>query len=333
VGANYCLDRIYQGGEAYCIHNPASGRELTLPHSVVKAPARRKIVVAGAGPAGLEAARVSAERGHEVIVLEASGKPGGQLRLAAQTPRRREMLGIVDWRVEQCQKLGVRFEFDTWADVEAVTGRQPDVVFVATGGVPHADVLKTGNDLVVSAWDILSGQVKPGVDVLLYDDAGDHTALQAAEVIAAAGGRVEIVTPDRTFAPEIMAMNLVPYMRSLQRSNVTFTVTYRLSSVALDGNRLRATLGSDYGAVQQHRIVDQVVVNHGTLPADDLYFELKPLSRNLGAVDYAALLEGAEQPALRNPDGRFDLYRLGDAIAARNVHAAIYDAARLAKDI
>jgi 2,4-dienoyl-CoA reductase-like NADH-dependent reductase (Old Yellow Enzyme family)/thioredoxin reductase len=333
VGANYCLDRIYQGGEAYCIHNPASGRELTLPHSVAKAPVRRKIVVAGAGPAGLEAARVSAERGHDVVVLEASGKPGGQLRLAAQTPRRREMLGIIDWRVEQCQKLGVTFQFDTWADLEAVTAHQPDVVFVATGGVPHTDVLKTGNDLVVSAWDILSGQVRPGSDVLLFDDAGDHAALQAAEVIAAAGGRVEIVTPDRTFAPEIMAMNLVPYMRSLQPSNVTFTVTYRLQSVALDGNRLRATLGSDYGAVQKDRFVDQVVVNHGTRPVDDLYFELKPLSRNLGAVDYAALLAGAPQSALRHAEGRFDLYRLGDAIAARNVHAAIYDAARLAKDI
>jgi hypothetical protein len=74
-------------------------------------------------------------------------------------------------------------------------------------------------------------------------------------------------------------------------------------------------------------------VNHGTRPVDDLYFELKPLSRNLGAVDYAALLQGATQPTLRHQDGLFDLYRLGDAIAARNVHAAIYDAARLAKDI
>ena len=333
VGANYCLDRIYQGGEAYCIHNPASGRELTLPHDVAKAHVRRKVLVAGAGPAGLEAARVSAERGHEVVVLEAAGQPGGQLRLAAQTPRRREMLGVIDWRMEQCTKLGVAFEFDTWADLETVTGRNADVVFVATGGVPHTEVLTRGDDLVVSAWDILSGQVRPGADVLLFDDAGDHTALQAAEVVAAAGGRVEIVTPDRTFAPEIMAMNLVPYMRSLQRSNVTFTVTYRLQSVAVDGNRLRATLGSDYGALQQDRQVDQVIVNHGVQPADELYFALKPLSRNLGAVDYAALLNGDPQPGPRSPTGRFDLYRLGDAIAARNVHAAIYDAARLAKDI
>jgi hypothetical protein len=235
--------------------------------------------------------------------------------------------------MEQCQSLGVRFEFDTWADLEAVTAHQPDVVFVATGGVPNIEVLKTGNDLVVSAWDIISGHVKPGTDVLIFDDAGDHTALQAAEVIAAAGGRVEIATPDRTFSPEVMAMNLVPYMRSLQKQDVTFTVTYRLKSVTLEGNRLRASLGSDYGAIARERIVDQVVVNNGTLPADDLYFELKPLSRNLGAVDYTALAAGGAQPGPRNPDGAFELYRIGDAVSSRNVHAAIYDAARLAKDV
>jgi len=214
-----------------------------------------------------------------------------------------------------------------------VAAHQPDVVFIATGGVPHTEVLKSGNELVVSAWDILSGQVKPGADVLIFDDAGDHTALQAAEVIANSGGRVEIVTPDRAFSPEIMAMNLVPYMRSLQKLDVTFTVTFRLQSVALDGNGLRAILGSDYGDSRKERLVDQVVVNNGTIPADELYFDLKPLSRNLGAVDYPALLAGAAQPAPRNRGGAFDLYRIGDAVSARNVHAAIYDAARLAKDI
>jgi NADPH-dependent 2,4-dienoyl-CoA reductase/sulfur reductase-like enzyme len=130
-----------------------------------------------------------------------------------------------------------------------------------------------------------------------------------------------------------MAMNLVPYVRNLQRKGATFTVTWRLGSVARDGNRLTATLASDYGAAVQTRSVDQVVVNHGTRPLDELYFELKPSSRNLGAVDHEALVAGRAQAMDRNPDGRFQLFRIGDAVAARNTHAAIYDALRLVKDL
>jgi NADPH-dependent 2,4-dienoyl-CoA reductase/sulfur reductase-like enzyme len=104
------------------------------------------------------------------------------------------------------------------------------------------------------------------------------------------------MTPDRTFAPEVMAMNLVPYMRSLQKHDVTFTVTYRLESVQRDGDGLLAIVGSDYGGVRKERCVDQVVVNHGTRPLDELYFALQPLSANGGAVDYPALLAGQVQP-------------------------------------
>ncbi len=333
VGANYCLDRIYQGGLAFCIHNAATGRETTMPHRIEKAGTRRKVVIVGAGPAGLEAARVSAERGHEVVVLEAQDKPGGQIRLTAQSPRRREMISVIDWRMAQCEKHGVTFRFNTWADVEAVQAENPDVVIVATGGLPHTEVLSSGNDLVVSSWDIIAGDVKPGTNVLVYDDAGDPAALQAAEVIAASGARVEIMTPDRSFAPEVMAMNLVPYMRSLQKLNTVFTVTYRLDRVAKRGNELVATIGSDYGDVSREQVFDQIVVNHGTVPLDELYFELKPLSSNLGAVNYDALIDGKPQVEKRNPEGTFQLFRIGDAVAARNTHAAIYDGLRLAKNL
>ena len=333
VGANYCLDRIYQGGMAFCLHNAATGREQTMPHTIPPAPAKKRITVVGAGPAGMEAARVAAERGHEVTVFEAADQPGGQIRLTALDERRREMISIIAWRMAQCEKHGVKFRFNTFADAAEVLATEPDEVIVATGGLPHVEVLEQGNELVSSAWDILSGDVKPGQNVLIFDDAGDHAALQAADLISASGAAVEIVTPDRSFSPEVMAMNLVPYMRNLQKRDTTFTVTWRLRSVTREGNRLRARLGSDYGAFTRERIVDQVVVNHGTRPLDELYFELKPLSSNLGEVDYEALTTGGLQEVRKNPGGRFRLYRIGDAVAARNTHAAIYDALRLLKDL
>ncbi len=266
VGANYCLDRIYQGGAAYCIHNPSTGRELTMPHTLRRTEKRRRIIVVGTGPAGLEAARVSAERGHKVMVFEAANQPGGQVRLTAQSPRRREMMGIIDWRMAQCEKLGVDFRFNTWAEADTVLAETPDVAIIATGGIPDMQILREGNDLAVSPWDIISGDVQPGANVLVFDEAGDHAGLQAAEFIANTGGKVEIMTADRTFAPEVMGMNLVPYMRSLQRRDVAFSVSYRLIAIRRDNNRLIAQIGSDYVGISFEREYDQIVVNNGTRP-------------------------------------------------------------------
>ncbi len=333
VGANYCLDRIYNAGAAYCIHNAATGRETTMPHEIPKAAHKRKVVIVGAGPGGLEAARVAGERGHEVVVYELADKPGGQIRLTAQSERRKEMISIIDWRMAQCERLGVTFHFNTWADTAIVLDENADVVIVATGGLPHTEVLERGNQFLVSSWDIISGDVKPGRNVLVYDDAGDHAGLQAAEFIARSGAKTEIMTPDRSFAPEVMGMNLVPYMRSLQQLDTTFTVTYRLKAVEKQGDQLLATIGTDYSDLTKTRRVDQVVVNHGTRPLDELYFELKPLASNEGAVEYMDLIVGKPQTVSSNPEGRFQLFRIGDAVASRNTHAAIYDALRLVKDL
>lgn len=333
VGATYCLDRIYQGADAFCIHNAATGRELSMPHIIPKTDEQRKVVIIGAGPAGMEAARVAAERGHQVLVFEAAPDAGGQIRMTAQSPRRREMMSIIDWRLAQCAKHGVEFRFNCYAESEDILAENPDVVIIASGGLPDTQVLEAGNDLVVSSWDILDGSSQAGKNVLLFDDAGDHAALQAAEIIADTGAKLEIMTPDRSFSPEVMAMNLVPYMRSLQQKDVTFTVTFRLKRVQKAGDHLLAEVGSDYGDVIKTRHIDQVVVNHGTIPLDEVYFELKSLSSNLGEVDQAALIAGRLQGLTKNQQGKFQLFRIGDVVSARNTHAAIYDALRLCKDL
>ena len=335
VGATYCLDRIYQAGDALCIHNAATGREIEMPHDIPLAKTRKKIVIIGAGPAGLEAARVAAERGHSVVVFEAAADPGGQVRLTSRTSRRRDMISIIDWRMAQCAARDVVFHFNSWAEANDVTRLNPDVVIVATGGVPNKELFETKGEQtnVITAWDILSGDVKPAEHILIYDESGDHPALQAAEFATENGSKVDIMTPDRTFSPNIMAMNLVPYMRSLQEKDVTFIITRRLSDVKRNGNKLTAIISTDYCDNIQTADYDQIVVNYGTLPLDDLYFELKPLSFNGGALDHEALIASQPQNIVRNPDGKFQLFRIGDAVSARNIHAAIYDALRLIKDI
>ena len=335
VGATYCLDRIYQAGEALCIHNAATGRELTMPHKIPPASASRKIVIIGAGPAGLEAARVAAERGHEVTVFEAQVDPGGQIRLTAQSPRRREMMSIIDWRMAQCAARDVTFHFNHWAEAEDIINLSPDVVIIATGGLPSTQFYEQKYEAknIITSWDIIAGDVKPAENILIYDEAGDHAALQAAEIAVNAGSKVEIMTPDRSFAPEVMAMNLVPYMRALQDKDAVFTVTRRLLEVDRSGNKLIAKIGTDYSDHVDLRECDQVVLNYGTMPMDELYHELKDDSSNAGAVDHDDLIAGNPQNLIRNPTGAFQLFRIGDAVAARNTHAAIYDALRLVKDL
>ncbi len=333
VGATYCLDRIYEAGEALCLHNAATSREATMPHVIPPADESRRVVVVGAGPGGLEAARVAGERGHDVIVLEAMPWAGGQIRLATRNPRRVDLIGIVDWRLAELERLGVDVRFDTFADAGLVASLSPDVVIIATGGLPQLPDLESGSDLVATSWDVLGGDVRPTGRVLFYDDNGTHSALSAAEMIARSGADLEIVTPERMFGIEVGGMNHVPYARAFNEADTRISINQRVVSVRRAEDRLRAEIGSDHSDHRSLRNVDHVIVDHGTQPMADLYFDLKAMSTNLGAVDYGALMDGRPQALERNPSGSFQLFRIGDAVASRNIHAAIYDALRLMKDL
>lgn len=332
VGANYCINRIYAGAESLCIQNPATGREASMPHVIARADRSRRVVVVGGGPAGLEAARVSALRGHRVTLFEAEPHTGGQLRLAAKLGWRSSLTTIAQWLEAQCRE----HEVDLWkgyrADAEMVEKLKPDVVVVATGGRPNIGAIE-GADLVTSAWDILAGAVEPGERALLFDDQGSDSGMTCAEFLSERVKRLEIVTPERHLGIETGATTFPIYLRNIYERKSAISPDMRLRRVYRSGNALVAVLRNEYTLQEETREVDQVVSDHGTLPDDDLYFALKPRSRNGGAIDYHALVRNQPQNVERNPNGSFMLYRVGDAVASRNIHAAIYDSLRLCKDL
>ena len=332
VGATYCLDRIYQGEEALCIHNAATGRELIFPNVIISSKSKKKIVIVGAGPAGLEGARIAAERGHEVVVFEAASDPGGQIRLCAKTDRRKDMMGIIDWRMQQCTKRKVKFNFNILAESQNVLEENPDNVIIATGGIPNLELFETKKDLenVFTSWDIISGDIKLAENILIYDEAGDHTAMQSAEIAIQGGSTVEFMTPDRLISSEIMGMNLTPYIKNLQNKKITYSIAKRLLDVSIKDNKLNALIGSDYDEKFKHNSTyDQIILNYGVKPLDELYFNLVPHSKNEGEVNYDKFIKGEQQNIIKNKNNKFNLYRIGDAISSRNIHAAIYDALRL----
>jgi 2,4-dienoyl-CoA reductase-like NADH-dependent reductase (Old Yellow Enzyme family)/thioredoxin reductase len=332
VGATYCLDRIYQGEEALCIHNAATGRELKFPNIITPSKTKKRIVIVGAGPGGLESARIASERGHEVVVFEAASDPGGQIRLSAKSKRRKDMMGIIDWRMDQCTKKNVNIKFNILAEKNEILDENPDTLIIATGGIPNLELFETKKDLenVYSSWDIISGDIKTSENILIYDEAGDHVAMQSAEVAIEQGSKVSFMTPDRLLSSEIMGMNLTPYLKNLQNKNISFLIGKRLLDVSIKGNKLNALIGSDYDELfKYYSTFDQVFVNYGTKPLDNLYFELLPLSKNMGEVNYEKFIFGYEQDIVNNKNSKFNIFRIGDAVSSRNIHAAIYDALRL----
>ena len=333
VGAGYCVDRVVSGHDAFCVHNVATGRERSLPQVVARSDEPgRKVVVAGGGPGGLEAARVSAARGHNVVLFEASSELGGQMVLAAKATWRRGLGGIASWYGEELERLGVDVRLNRFAEAQDVLDEAPDAVVVATGGLPNVGYVE-GADLVTTTWDLLAGAATPGRDILLFDENGSHAGLSCAEFAAVQGGNVEIATPHKALGTELGGTNLGAHMNELYKLGVTVRADSRLTAVARAGNKLTATVANTYSGAVEDVLVDQVVGEHGSVPNADLYFALKPMSRNLGEVDLRAMADGEPQTVDTNLDGEFRLYRIGDAWTSRNIHAAMLDAMRLCKDL
>ena len=338
VGANYCIDRQYMGLDVLCIQNAATSREyLGLPHIIEKtAGPVRNVVVVGGGPGGMEAARVAAERGHKVTLLEKGSELGGQITIAAKAPQRDQMAGITRWLAMELERLGVTVSFGVNADAATVRDLRPDVCILATGGQPFLEQNPewgAAEGLVVSSWDILTGAVEPGKNVLVYDSICEFSGMSAADYLASKGALVELVTGDIKPGVGIGGTTFPTYYRSLYEKAVIMTSDLALEKVYREGDKLVAVLENEYTGQKEERVVDQVVVENGTRPDESLYYALKAESCNRGQIATATLFAMRPQPVLTAPQEGMILWRLGDCVSQRNTHAAILDALRLCKDL
>jgi len=245
---------------------------------------------------------------------------------------RRDLIGIVDWRANELGRLGVDVRTSNYADACAVLAEHPDVVIVATGGMPDLEDLP-GNEHCVTAFDALTMSVPTSGSALVYDGTGRHVAATCAERYAQAGIEVELVTLDRCFGEELEGRgDDIGWQRRFNELKISLRHDLRLQRVErLPGNKRRAWFTHELSSERVCLDADHVVVERGMMPVDDLFHEMRSESVNDGKADLDCLLLGKAQPWTTTEPAGYELYRIGDAESSRNIHAAIFDAFRLAR--
>ena len=280
IGCNRCIDNAEQGhgtglaakgSRAICSVNPTVGNERLWNRAMASTPPRRRVVVVGAGAAGLEAARVARLRGHDVTLLERSGHIGGQLRLASRAPGRDQFANFVEFLDEEMSRLGVTVELGREVDAEMVLSLQPDAVVCATGSRPRLPLhVPSGLDLV-QAWDVLAGRANLGRRVAVISEEDGMVTPSVAEYLAATGHEVLVFHHWAGVACAVGRYTSGTVLRRLEDAGVQLADHLRLHSVVDRTLILASTLT---GVRREVDGIDSVVVSCGSTPDVDLYRQL-----------------------------------------------------------
>jgi 2,4-dienoyl-CoA reductase-like NADH-dependent reductase (Old Yellow Enzyme family) len=298
-----CIGKLYEGSSMGCAVNPA----ITDDSLDVLAPAnaRRRVVVAGGGPAGMDAARVAAERGHEVTLLERSDRLGGQVASAARAPERQHLGRHVGWLERELDRLSVDVRLGAEATAEKVLESDPDVVVIATGSAAVVPSEAEGVEArCATDVDLLDGRVaiEPGDRVLVYDAEGRIRGGSAANLAAESGAsRVELATPLYAVCEDLDMVQRPAMQRRLSKNGVV-----RSPNLALAGPRGKALVLKDADSDEERAVED----------VDLILF-----------VGYqAAVSKLRDQVCDARPD--LEVHLVGDSISPRRLADAVLEGVR-----
>ena len=276
-----CIDRIIKGLDGMCLQNPHMGREHSVGPSLKPAEVKKKVVVVGGGPAGMEAARVASERGHMVVLFEKKPELGGQVNIMTKVRAREEFGDVVRWRNNELKRLGVKVNLGVDATEKMILAEKPDVVIVATGSVPEPPMATgIGEPNVLSVWDALLGTKAVGRRVLVFDTDGRHKGVSTAEFLADQGKEVEIVTPWVSVGHFIGHTHWLGLHMRLRQKKIRCTPGYILGGV----KGRDVTLIDYFTQEAVTREVDTVVYSTCNSPVDGLYKSLKGKVKELFIV-------------------------------------------------
>lgn len=308
-----CVGRMGLNRWLGCIENPRTGRESQGVGSPRPVSHGRRVLVVGAGPAGLQAAIAAARNGHDVTVLEREGVAGGQVRVAASVPNRAELGDLVRNQLHEAGRLGVTIEYGVEVDAAEVARRRPDTVVVATGARAARPWWAPADaDWIVDVRDVLTGDVHPSGDVVVLDELGFHHATSVAELLADRGCRVEVISPGMVVGQDLgITLDLETWWIRAEAKGIVQST--ELVPMGVDGDGHAVNLQHHPTGSMQTREPDWLVLAVPADPADRLYHELL----------------GSDELTCRD----VEVHRVGDAVAPRRAHAAVIDGERVGSAI
>ncbi len=320
IGTNIgCVGQLMSGHPLSCVVNPSAARENLIAFEPAdKAATRKRVLIVGGGPAGLEAARTAALRGHQVILHEAGQRLGGQVAIAASAPHRADVGAIVSFLIEEIHSLGVEVHLNSLVDAEVVAAVDPDEVIVATGTTPRYDGFQVSTPAlpiagfdqkhVYNAWQLFGHgdaiQIKgPAV---VFDDTGSFEAISACDALLKAGVHVTMVS---------------------RFEGIGGTVPFPPVTVEASRERLMA---SDFDFIGGHylRSIDAEEVEIGVLFTSRVR---RIAARTVVIVTFNQ--PNRELVQTLNPGNRYQVHMIGDVRGRNGIMNAIHSGAALARQI